>query len=166
MSDAYWARYESLVDRQIRMAQERGDFDDLPGKGKPLKALDGPDDENWWVRQFVEREGISADALLPTPLQLRKEAARIAETVRDLPTEEAVRATVSDLNRRIVDWLRAPSGPAVPLRPVDADDVVAQWKAARPVPTTPNAAPNAAPDAPAPRAPERTSWWRRLIGRR
>jgi hypothetical protein len=26
-------RWESLVDRKIREAQERGDFDDLPGKG-------------------------------------------------------------------------------------------------------------------------------------
>ena len=28
--------YESAVERQIREAQERGDFDNLPGAGKPL----------------------------------------------------------------------------------------------------------------------------------
>jgi Domain of unknown function (DUF1992) len=150
-NEGYWARYESLIDQQIRKAEERGDFADLPGKGKPLPGLDGPDDENWWIRSWIRREGVPSEALLPTPLQLRKEAERIPEAVRDLPTEEAVRAAVSELNRRIAEWLRAPEGPAVPVRPVDADAVVQGWRAARP----------AAAPAPAPAAPERTRWWRR-----
>jgi hypothetical protein len=34
-----WAsRFESALDRQIRAAEERGEFDDLPGKGKPLAS--------------------------------------------------------------------------------------------------------------------------------
>ncbi len=154
MNEAYWARYESVIDRQIRMAQQRGDFDDLPGKGKPLPGLDGPDDENWWVRSYIQREGLSGDALLPEPLQLRKEAERLPEKVRTLPTEQAVRAAVTDLNTRIVAWLRAPSGPSVPLRPVDADGVVRGWRDARQAPPAP------APPTP---APERASWWRRLL---
>jgi hypothetical protein len=39
--------YESWVDRQIREAIERGEFDNLPGQGKPIKGLNGRDDENW-----------------------------------------------------------------------------------------------------------------------
>jgi hypothetical protein len=31
--------YESWVDRQIREAIERGEFDNLPGQGKPIKGL-------------------------------------------------------------------------------------------------------------------------------
>ena len=65
--------FESLVERQIRLAQERGEFDDLPGKGKPLPGLDGPDDENWWLKGYLRREGLTAELLLPTPLQLRRE---------------------------------------------------------------------------------------------
>jgi hypothetical protein len=159
VTDAYRARYESVVDRQIRMAQERGDFDNLPGKGKPLAALDGPDDEHWWIRQFVQREGLSPDALLPTPLQLRKEAERLPETVRDLRTEQAVLAAVSELNKRIVEWLRAPSGPAVPLRPVDAASIVEQWAAARSAPARPPATRSVA------ETQERTPWWKRLLRR-
>ncbi|GLZ01820.1 hypothetical protein Acsp02_90710 [Actinoplanes sp. NBRC 103695] len=30
--------YESAVDRQLREAQERGEFDNLPGAGKPLRG--------------------------------------------------------------------------------------------------------------------------------
>ncbi|HVD28538.1 MAG TPA: DUF1992 domain-containing protein, partial [Mycobacteriales bacterium] len=43
-------RWESVVEAQIRQAQERGDFDDLPGKGKPIPGLDDPDDEQWWIK--------------------------------------------------------------------------------------------------------------------
>jgi hypothetical protein len=151
VNEAYWARYESVIDQQIRMAEERGDFADLPGKGKPLPGLDSADDENWWVRRWVEREGVPSEALLPTPLQLRREVERLPETVRDLPTEEAVRATVADLNRRIAEWVRAPSGPAVPVRRADAEEIVRGWRDARPAP----------PPAPAAPAPGRSRWWRR-----
>ena len=37
-----FSNFESWIDRQIRQAQERGDFDNLRGKGKPLD----PDDPN------------------------------------------------------------------------------------------------------------------------
>jgi hypothetical protein len=37
-------RYESPADRAIREAMERGEFDDLPGAGKPLTNLGDPDD--------------------------------------------------------------------------------------------------------------------------
>jgi hypothetical protein len=151
-NEAYWARYESTIDQQIRMAEERGDFADLPGKGKPLPGLDEAYDENWWVKRWIQREGVPSEALLP-PLQLRKEAERLPETVRDLPSEEAVRAAVAELNRRIAEWLRAPSGPAVPVKKVDAEAIVEGWRAARPTP-----APAPAPTA---IAPTRTRWWRR-----
>jgi hypothetical protein len=150
VNEGYWARYESLIDQQIRMAEERGDFADLPGRGKPLPGLDGPDDENWWIKGYLQREGLPADALLPTPLQLRKEAERLPDTARDLPSEEAVRAAVSELNRRIAEWLRAPSGPAVPVRPVDAEAVVRGWREAHSTP----------PPPPAVRGEARAPWWR------
>jgi Domain of unknown function (DUF1992) len=152
-NEAYWARYESVIDQQIRKAEERGDFADLPGKGKPLPGLEGPDDENWWIRSWVRREGVPSEALLPTPLQLRKEIERLPETVRDLPTEEAVRSAVTDLNRRIAEWLRAPSGPAVPVRPVDVEEIVQGWRSTHPNPR--HAPPPATP------ALTRTRWWRR-----
>ncbi|WP_199433490.1 J-domain-containing protein [Qaidamihabitans albus] len=123
--------FESWVEKQIREAAERGAFDNLPGAGKPLPGLDRPHDEMWWIKQKLDREGLSADALLPTSLQLRKEIDRLPGTVRDLPTERTVRDVVVELNRRIAEHLRAPSGPNVPVRPVNPDEVVRQWRAAR-----------------------------------
>ncbi len=125
------SRYESLVDRQIRLAQERGEFDNLPGAGKPLPGRGEPDDELWWVKGYLRREGLSTEALLPTSLRLARQIERLPETVRGLGSDKLVREAVSELNRRIVEYLRAPSGPHVRVGPVDADDAVRQWRAAR-----------------------------------
>lgn len=122
--------FESWVERQIRVAQERGEFDNLPGAGQPIPHL-GDDDELWWVKNKLRREGLSTEALLPPSLQLRREVQRVPHTVADLPTESAVREVVADLNRRIAAHLLAPSGPLVPVHTVDADEAVAAWRASR-----------------------------------
>ena len=46
---------ELFVDRLIREAMESGDFDDLPGTGKPIPGAGGIDDANWWVREWIRR---------------------------------------------------------------------------------------------------------------
>ncbi|GAB3007989.1 DUF1992 domain-containing protein [Amycolatopsis acidiphila] len=148
-----WVSFESWVDKQIRQAQERGAFDNLPGAGKPLPGLNKPYDEMWWIREKLRREGLSADVLLPEPVKLRKEIDRLPETVRALPTERLVRDAVRELNRRIAAWLRAPSGPRVHVAPVDADEVVARWRESR-------RRSAAEPEAP-PREQPRRRWWRR-----
>jgi Domain of unknown function (DUF1992) len=125
-------RYESVVDKQIREAQERGAFDNLPGAGKPLPGLD-EDDELWWVRRYVEREGLSRELLLPSSIQLRKEIDRLPDTLRGLRTEQEVRDAVREVNLRVVEYLRAPSGPRVRVGPVDAEDAVRRWRAERDV---------------------------------
>lgn len=48
-------RQEQFVDRVIREAIERGEFDDLPGKGRPLPGQGEVDGEGWWIRRWVER---------------------------------------------------------------------------------------------------------------
>jgi hypothetical protein len=147
--------YESWVDKQIREAMDRGEFDNLPGAGKPIPGQGRPDDELWWVKDYIRREGLSTDALLPTPLRLRKEVELLPETVKNLRSEQAVRDVVAKLNRRIADWLRVPIGPQVHLAPVDADDVVRQWRAARASDEVDPA--TAAP----PVSRRRYRWWRR-----
>ncbi|MEU3456265.1 DUF1992 domain-containing protein [Micromonospora sp. NPDC006766] len=125
------AGWEAAVEAQIRAAQERGEFDNLPGAGKPIPGRNLPYDESWWIKSFLERERIPGDLLLPTPLQLRRRVERLPDEVRDLPTEESVRAFVADLNTQIVAWLRTPTGPRVVVRPVNADDTVRRWQADR-----------------------------------
>ncbi|SCL31540.1 protein of unknown function [Micromonospora rhizosphaerae] len=123
--------WEATVEAQIRSAQERGEFDGLPGAGKPIPGRDLPYDESWWIKSFLEREALPTDLLLPTPLQLRRRIEQLPDEVRDLPTEESVRTFVAELNAQIVAWLRTPTGPRVVVRPVNADDTVRRWRADR-----------------------------------
>ncbi|AKE92022.1 MULTISPECIES: DUF1992 domain-containing protein [Rhodococcus] len=157
--------FESWIERQIRVAQERGDFDNLRGAGKPIPHRS--DDELWWVKDYLRREGLSTEALLPPPLQLRKEIERLRSTVLDVPSEPAVRQIVRELNRRIVDCLRAPSGPLVPIHRVDPEEVVRQWAADRAELRSKRAERAAAAAAVlreyAPEPPRRR-WWHRVLG--
>ncbi|MGY1981870.1 DnaJ family domain-containing protein [Nocardia gipuzkoensis] len=163
--------FESWIDRQIREAAERGGFENLSGAGKPIPGAGSAYDEDWWLRGYLRREGVSGDALLPPSLVLRRDIEHLPETVRDSPTERQVRATVSELNQRIVDWLRMPEGPYVPIAPVNAEEIVAQWRdereAARPLRAHPpgeTTPPSRAPSDEGTARPSRR-WWRRWWGR-
>jgi hypothetical protein len=123
-------RYESWMDKQIREATERGEFDNLPGSGKPLPNRNELYDEDWWLKQWIAREGITGDTALPTTLRLRREIEDIQKAAARKTSERDVRDLVEDLNRRIVDAIRGRvDGPPVPLRRVDADAVVRSWHA-------------------------------------
>ncbi len=52
---------EMLADRLIREAMESGDFDDLPGAGRPLPGAGTADDEYRWLRDWVKRNQINPD---------------------------------------------------------------------------------------------------------
>jgi hypothetical protein len=150
--------FPSWIDQQIAAAQERGAFDDLPGAGKPLPKRSAADDTQAWLRDKLRREGVSTEELLPTPLKLRKDIERLPETVTALGSEAEVREVASELNRRIVEWRRFPDGPPVHLRLVNADDLVATWRAAH-QPAPAEAAGVRAAEADPRRA--RRRWWRR-----
>ena len=122
--------YESRIDRAIREAQERGDFDNLPGTGKPLRNTTDVYDDEWWIKQLAERENLSG--ALPPSLSLRREVQDLAETLARLRTETAVREHVADLNRRVLLARRGPTeGPPVLVRTVDLEAAVATWRDSR-----------------------------------
>lgn len=146
--------FASWVDQQIAEAQERGAFDNLPGAGKPIPRGGGTDA---WLRDYLRREGVSGDELLPTPLRLRKEMERLAGTLEELGSEQEVREVVKGLNRRIVEWRRIPSGPPMFLRLVDEDAMVTRWRDTHRTPPSPAPAAPPAEDPPA----RRPRWWRR-----
>ncbi|GAA2297014.1 DUF1992 domain-containing protein [Nonomuraea roseoviolacea subsp. roseoviolacea] len=132
MSDRkpYGVNFESWIDRQIREAEERGEFDDLPGKGKPLPDLDKPYDEMWWIKQKLRSEGLSMP--LPPTLQLRKDAEEALAEARAARSEREARQVVEEINARIRAAIRTGlSGPPLNLLPYDVEKVVAEWRAAR-----------------------------------
>ena len=50
------AQWESFVEKQIREGMARGEFDNLPGQGKPLPGLDGTRDDDWWIKRKLKEE--------------------------------------------------------------------------------------------------------------
>jgi hypothetical protein len=151
-------KFTSWIDQQINEAAERGLFDNLPGAGKPLPDPGEEDFGQAWLRDYVRREGVPADEMLPTPLRLRKDIERLAERLPDIRFEQQVRETVAELNQRIMDWRRLPLGPPIFVPLVDEEPMVARWRAARSAAAQPADADRPAGVA----AAARPRWWRRL----
>jgi hypothetical protein len=121
--------FETWVERQIREATERGEFDNLPGAGKPIADLDKPHDELWWVKQKLRRENLS---YLPPTIALRKEAEDALLAASRAGSEAQVRRIVADINRKILEGNRkAASGPPLNLMPFDVERVVRTWRERR-----------------------------------
>ncbi|WP_371406913.1 DUF1992 domain-containing protein [Kribbella sp. NBC_00662] len=125
MSNQEW------VESQIQLAQNQGEFDNLPGAGKPLKLAD-EHDPDWWVKDFIRREDVETEALLPPAMLLRKEKQQVYEKVRGMRRESEVREYLADLNKRIRLSIRDTTGPVVPTGPVNEDAIIAQWRMDRP----------------------------------
>jgi len=159
--------FPTWIDQQIAEAEQRGVFDDLPGKGKPLDLKPtGGDYGDAWVRDYARREGVTPDEFLPTPLKLRREIEKLTESVGGFRSEAEIREVAGDINRRIVEWRRIPVGPPVHVRLVNADDLVARWRAAQAAkaatagPSRPPA-PAGTSGEPGEGASRRPRWWRR-----
>ncbi|HZM40090.1 MAG TPA: DUF1992 domain-containing protein [Acidimicrobiales bacterium] len=121
--------WETWIDRQIRQGMENGDFDNLPGHGRPLPDLDVVHDEMWWVRKKLRREQVS---FLPPTLAIRKELDDTLEAVAAAGTEAEVRELVIGINARIRQVnATATAGPPSTVGPLDVERVVERWRAAR-----------------------------------
>ena len=124
--------WESWIDHQIRLGMERGEFENLPGKGKPLAGIDEPHDDDWWIKQKLKREEVS---VLPPTLALRKELDDVRAEIAATDSEATVRRLVAAINERIVRVNRlATSGPPSTLMPLDVERTVREWRAAQPRP--------------------------------
>jgi hypothetical protein len=118
------------VDLQLRQAVERGDFDDLPGLGKPIADLGGQHDPDWWLKRLVEREHITG--VLPPALQLRKEDAELDALLDTMRSEAEVRRVVEEFNARIRHALyRQLDGPPLVTQQRDVDVEVNRWRERR-----------------------------------
>ncbi|MET9437752.1 DUF1992 domain-containing protein [Streptomyces sp. NPDC006551] len=121
--------FESFVDKQIREAEERGEFRRLAGFGRPLDDDRAPYDELWWIKGKMHREGAS---VLPPSLALRKEAENAAEAVGRAVSETQVRRILTEINKKITEALkRPPAGPPLHLKPFDVEATVEKWRAER-----------------------------------
>src|SRR5215510_15081907 len=121
--------WETWIDAQIRVARERGAFDNLPGAGKPLPNLCEEYDPEWWVKQFVQREQIS---ILPPSLELLRKVETELVAIEKLHDEATIRRRLAALNVEIAK-LNATvlEGPPTRLGTLDVEKLVAKWRRTR-----------------------------------
>ena len=117
------------VDRQIRAAIARGEFDNLPGAGKPLNLPD-THDPDWWIKSLVEREKLTG--VMPPALSLLGEDAALDGQLDAMATEEEVRSALADFNARVIEARRQlQGGPPVVTPTRDVEDEVNAWRQRR-----------------------------------
>lgn len=118
------------VETAIQQAIRRGDFDDLPGAGKPLEGLGGSHDPDWWIKRKIHTEQLTG--LGPPALRLRIEHAEFEDRVDAFHREEDVREYTADFSRRVVEARRQLlGGPPVVTPTRDPEEEVAAWRQRR-----------------------------------
>ena len=122
-------KFESWIDAQIDAATAAGEFENLPGHGQPLEGLGEADDPLWWAKKLLRREGLS---VLPPALQIRARVEKTLESLGTLDSEAAVDEAVEAINTEIRKLnSRSTGGPPTRQAPLDHDQVLARWRAAR-----------------------------------
>jgi hypothetical protein len=122
-------RQHQWVDLQIQEAMARGDFDNLPGAGKPIEGLGATHDPDWWLKKLVEREKIS---VLPAALQLRKDDAELDAQLDGHTAESEVRRILEEFNARVMKARYTPvDGPPLITMPRDIEPEVEAWRERR-----------------------------------
>ncbi|QDE36170.1 DUF1992 domain-containing protein [Microbacterium foliorum] len=116
----------AFIETAIQVAIRRGDFDDLPGAGKPLEGLGTHHDPDWWIRRKIEQENLTG--LGPPAILLRTEDRELDDQLDLLGREADVRSVLEDFNRRVLEARRQlQGGPPVVTSPRDIDAEVAAW---------------------------------------
>ena len=150
-------RQQEWVDQQLRIAMERGDFDNLPGAGKPIKDLGAQHDPDWWLKRLIEREKISG--VLPPALQLRKDDAELDARLDRHTAESEVRRLLEEFNARVMKARYTPvDGPPLVTMPRDLEAEVVRWRERRQARRATGRRDVPTPPAP---PPAKRRWWRR-----
>jgi hypothetical protein len=120
----------AFIESAIQVAIRRGDFDDLPGAGKPIEGLGDHHDPDWWIRRKIETENLTG--LGPPAILLRTEDRELDGQLDLLGREADVREVLEDFNRRVIEARRQLlGGPPVVTQPRDVDAEVAAWAGRR-----------------------------------
>ncbi len=118
--------WSAWIEHAIREAQENGQFDGLPGRGKPLADQGGRYDPDWWAKQLVQREKLS---ILPPALAIRKRVALELARIRKLRREDDVRTALATLNDEITRTNRSVAeGPPTTVATIDIESFLTNWR--------------------------------------
>lgn len=98
-TERWFQALQSIVEERIKKAQEEGLFDDLPGKGKPLKL----DDDSMIAPHLRASYRILKNAgILPPEMQARKDIGDLKQLLSEVRCEEEAEKLVAEINRKIL----------------------------------------------------------------
>ncbi len=115
-------RWESWTEKQIEEGRRAGLFDGLDGAGKPIEGLDGPHDEEWWIKAKLRREKLD---YLPPTIAIRGERDAAIAAALDARDEAEARSILEQVNDRIrYVNSHTVSGPPSTVWVVDVDSIL------------------------------------------
>ncbi len=100
-AESYFSAIQRLVEEKILKAQAEGVFDNLPGKGKPLRFEPGPP-VNSSLR--VSFKILRNAGILPPELELRREIGNLRDLLSHVDNEGELRELVKELNEKILAY--------------------------------------------------------------
>jgi len=91
--------FQKIIEKRIKEAQKRGEFDGLPGEGEPLKIQDDshiPEDLRL-AYKILKNAGF-----LPAELQLKKEIRQMEDMLENIPDEKEKYRQIKKINFKIM----------------------------------------------------------------
>ena len=87
-----------IAEQRIREAQERGEFDDLPGRGQPLKL---EDDSNVPEDLRLAYKILKNADCLPPELEAKKEIRQMEDLLENIPDEKERYKLIKKINYQV-----------------------------------------------------------------
>ena len=91
--------FQKIIEKRIKEAQENGDFDNLPGKGKPIHL---EDDRNIPEELRLTYKILKNADCLPPELELRKEIRTMEDMLDNIPDEKEKFRHIKKINYKIM----------------------------------------------------------------
>ncbi|MBN1848219.1 MAG: DUF1992 domain-containing protein [Deltaproteobacteria bacterium] len=91
--------YQKIIEQKIKEAAEKGEFDNLPGKGKPLDLEDEsriPEDLRLAYKVLKNAN------CLPPEIELRKEIRQMEDMLENIPDEKEKYRHIKKINLKIM----------------------------------------------------------------
>ncbi len=91
--------YQKIVEKKIQEAVDKGEFDNLPGQGKPLKLDDDvriPDDLRLAYKVLKNAN------CLPPEVELRKEIRQMEDMLDQIPDEKEKYRQIKKINLKVM----------------------------------------------------------------
>jgi hypothetical protein len=91
--------FQKIIEERILEAQKRGDFDDLPGRGKPLVY---EDDSHVPEELRLAYKILKNAGCVPPELELKKEILKLEDLMAGIPDEREKYRLMQRINYRVM----------------------------------------------------------------